>query len=338
MAKKKDDFGMGSLMQNIGSEIESRIKESISRELEEYYQKIKSVQPIVIEKDGKRKEITGLKHKNLATLIELVGANQNVMMVGMAGTGKTKGASQVAEALDLPFYCMSVGSQTSKSDLLGFIDAHGNYVRTAFRDAYESGGVFVMDEIDAGNSNVLIVLNSALANDICSFPDGMIHRNKDFRFIATANTYGNGADRSYVGRNQLDGATLDRFSVLDWDCDERLERSLVESLELGNVWCDTVQQIRQAIKDAAIRAIISPRATMKGAMQLELGRAPSDVIDSVIVPQIPLDHRNAIRNRTLEIFETNLKAHRDLEEQRAKEREKKALEAETTSEQQEMPF
>lgn len=336
MAKKKtDDLGIGSLLGNVEDAIASKIRESISRELEAYYEKIKSVQPIVIEKDGKRKEIDGLKHKQLATLIELVGAKQNVMMVGMAGTGKTKGASQVADALQLPFYCMSVGSQTSKSDLLGFIDAHGNYVRTAFRDAYECGGVFVMDEIDAGNSNVLIVLNSALANDICSFPDGMIHRHENFRFIATANTYGNGADRSYVGRNQLDGATLDRFAVLDWDCDEQLERNMVEGLALGNVWCSTVQELRRIIKNASIRAIISPRATLKGAIQLDLCRPVADVIDSVITPQIPIDHRNAIRERAQTLYEDFLKEEREQQAKRAKELETHALEANA---QQQMEF
>lgn len=294
------DYGFSKVFDNIKDEIqaklESSINEGIKNKLGKELEELRSYQTLKIETPTSSKELKGLKHKKLKQLIKLVSANLNVLMVGMAGTGKTKGASQVAEALGLPFYCISVGSQTSKSDILGYQDANGNYVRTAFREAYENGGVFVMDEIDAGNSNVLIVLNSALANDICSFPDKMVERHKDFRFIATANTYGNGADRTYVGRNQLDGATLDRFVVLDWQIDEALERALVKNYELGEVWLDTIHDFRRKVEDHGLRAIISPRATIKGSQELELGFKIDDVIESVILPQMPSDRTNwAIR-------------------------------------------
>lgn len=294
------DYGFSKVFDNIKDEIqaklESSINEGIKNKLGKELEELRSYQTLKIETPTSSKELKGLKHKKLKQLIKLVSANLNVLMVGMAGTGKTKGASQVAEALGLPFYCISVGSQTSKSDILGYQDANGNYIRTAFREAYENGGVFVMDEIDAGNSNVLIVLNSALANDICSFPDKMVERHKDFRFIATANTYGNGADRTYVGRNQLDGATLDRFVVLDWQIDEALERALVKNYEFGEVWLDTIHDFRRKVEDHGLRAIISPRATIKGSQELELGFKIDDVIESVILPQMPSDRTNwAIR-------------------------------------------
>jgi cobaltochelatase CobS len=40
--------------------------------------------------------------------------------------------------------------------------------------------------------------------------------------VATANTFGTGADRVYVGSLQIDGATLDRFAFLEWPYDEGL--------------------------------------------------------------------------------------------------------------------
>jgi len=80
----------------------------------------------------------------------------------------------VADALSLSFHAISVGSQTSKSDLAGYMTATGEYVRTQFREAYENGGLFLLDEADAGNSNVLILLNAALSNGKMAFPDGMV--------------------------------------------------------------------------------------------------------------------------------------------------------------------
>lgn len=302
------DYGFSKVFDNIKDEIqaklESSINEGIKEKLGKQLEELQSYQTLKIETKNTSKELKGLKHKKLKQLIKLTSANLNVLMVGMAGTGKTKGASQVAEALDLPFYCISVGSQTSKSDILGYQDANGNYVRTAFREAYENGGIFVMDEIDAGNSNVLIVLNSALANDICSFPDKMVKRHENFRFIATANTYGNGADRTYVGRNQLDGATLDRFVVLDWQIDEALERALVKSYKYGEVWLNTIQNFRKKVEDHGLRAIISPRATIKGSQELELGFKIDEVIESVILPQMPSDRTSWAQREVKNVFKT----------------------------------
>ena len=81
------------------------------------------------------------------------------------------------------------------------------------------------------------MLNSALANGSCAFADGMVKRHEDFILIATANTFGNGANAQYVGRNQLDSATLDRFVTIEWGYDEELEMAIASDKE----WCETVQ-------------------------------------------------------------------------------------------------
>src|SRR5215217_6156820 len=93
-----------------------------------------------------------------------------------------------------------------------------------------------MDEIDAGNANVIIQVNAALSNGYCSFPDGMVQRHDDFIFLASANTFGDGASRQYVGRNQLDAATLDRFTTLVWEIDEELEEIMAGGSADGKKW------------------------------------------------------------------------------------------------------
>ena len=90
----------------------------------------------------------------------------------------------------------------------------------------KNGGIFFLDEIDNSDPSALIVINSALANGYMAFPHETIDRHKDFRIIAAANTWGKGADLQYVGRNALDGATLDRFDNIFFDYDTKLERAL----------------------------------------------------------------------------------------------------------------
>lgn len=301
--------GLDLLLKEVSENVEAQIAEKsevliagIKKEIEE----LRKYQLTVVINGTKKHEITGLKHKQLNDLIALVGSGLNVMITGQAGTGKTKSAEQVAEALGLAFYCMSVGSQTSKSDLLGYMDANGKYVSTIFRQAYEKGGVFVMDEIDAGNSNVLIVLNSALSNGLCAFPDGMVKKHDDFRFVATANTYGNGADRVYVGRNQLDGATLDRFATIDWKIDEKLETAITPQGKYKDLWLAIVRGVRKEVEKHGLRMIISPRASVKGVVILEATNGNFDLaFEACVKPQCPQDKIETIKKKFNDLKEKN---------------------------------
>ncbi len=219
----------------------------------------------------------GVQHKAFPTLLAAVQVGP-VMLVGPAGSGKTHAASAVADALELPFYCQSVCAQTSVYRLEGYQDANGQYVRSPLRDAYENGGVYLLDEVDNGNANALAVLNAALSNGHYSFPDRQVPRHSDFHCIAGANTYGHGADRQYVGRNALDGAFLDRFAVLTWDYDATLERTLAGD----DAWTETVQALRARAEELRLQVIISPRASIQGAKLLEAGMPRDTVLDLTV--------------------------------------------------------
>jgi MoxR-like ATPase len=225
----------------------------------------------------KKRELPERHHALLPLLVKVVASDVPVMLVGGAGSAKTSAAQAVAEALNLSFYCKSVCEQTTVAQLLGYMDAEGKYIATDLRRAYENGGVFCLDEVDNGNANVLSVLNSGIANGICSFPDGMIKRHKDFRLICTANTVGHGANAQYVGRNKLDAAFLDRFAVIRWEIDEAFEASLIglnvpcnidtNEGELVTIeqWYRLVIETRKRAAALNSKAIISTRALIYGA-------------------------------------------------------------------------
>ena len=296
--------GLNTLLDEIDKTVSDKIDSKIASEIPEFKKLMKDAEksikenaPFKIEYDGKIHEVKGLRHKSLGNLIVMASQKIPVMLVGMAGTGKTHAASQVAEALGLNHYTMSVGAQTSKSDIIGYMHASGGYVPTLFRKAYEEGGVFLMDEIDAGNANVLIQVNAALSNGFCAFPDKMVERHKDFVFIASANTFGNGANRMYVGRNQLDAATLDRFAVLGWDVDEKLEDKMAAAYgKIGKKWLKVVRELRKTIEEDGIRALVTPRATIKGCSLLNAGLDFDTVLNAVIVESLPNDKKSRFRD------------------------------------------
>lgn len=220
----------------------------------------------VVFPDGKKAE-AGIQHKQFGELLQVVSCRLNSFLVGPAASGKTRAAEEVAKVLSLEFYPQSFNSQTPSSQLFGYMDAHGKYVDTVFRRAFEQGGLWLADEIDRANGNVMTALNAALENGYCSFPDKVVKRHEKFICVASANTWGRGADRMYVGANALDEATLNRFIQMEWEYDEELERVLTQN----NDWCDRVQAIRKAVLQERVRHIVSPRASYYGATLLAGG-------------------------------------------------------------------
>lgn len=277
--------------------LSGQLNSELSATKTELLELAESVRPIEIRSPKGTKKITGVRHHNFENLLKIVSTGEPVLMVGPAGTGKTQGAQQVSEALDLKFYSISVGSQTSKSDLQGYLDATHHYVRTQFREAYEHGGVFLLDEADAGNSNVLILLNAALSNGYMAFPDGMVEAHPDFRMIATANTFGHGANRQYVGRNQLDAATLDRFVVLTWDIDDKVETHMAGTSEDGKRWLKAVKAVRKRVtEELELRVVVSPRATKRGAQLLAAGMPYETVLQVALVGNMPASEKKELEN------------------------------------------
>lgn len=297
-------MALDTLINSLASDLESSITERIEKRLDDKLDALAAGTPLVITSpDGTKRPIKGIKHSRLPQLITIASKRLPVLLVGSAGTGKTHAAIQVAEALSLPHYAISVGAQTSKADLLGYMSASGIYVSTMFRLAYENGGVFLMDEIDAGNANVLVALNAALSNGSCGFPDGvMVPMHPNFVFIASANTYGLGASRQYVGRNQLDASTLDRFVVLEWDIDNKLEASFVPKTPNAKKWYTVVKSIRSYVERDGIRALVTPRATIKGVALLDAGLNLDDTLQATILAGMATTHHDHVRKLAREAW------------------------------------
>ena len=237
----------------------------------------------------------GTQHRSYPLLLQLAAARKHTFMVGPAGSFKTSAAKQVATALDLPFFMESMNEGTTAFDLLGFRDATSQVVKTKLRQAYESGGVYLCDEIDAGSANAVATLNGLLANGECGFPDGMIPRHENFVFICAGNTLGLGADAKFVGRNQLDGASLDRFAYLRWDYDEDFERHIVGPDHAP--WVEYVIACRHAAQATGIAddvVFATPRASIDGADLLRIGVKRPTVEDLYLWNKIGADAKGKI--------------------------------------------
>lgn len=239
--------------------------------------------------------LPGLHHKMFPDLLQVIAARTaagkplNIWISGPAASGKTSAAMKVAEALGRPFY--GNGAVTFAEQLFGFIDAQGVYHRTAFRNAYENGGVYVFDDTDGSDANATTAFNMGLENGVCPFPDKMVERHPDCVIIATANTWGNGATADYVGRNRLDGTFLDRFGVkMPWDYDVALECAVSGNAD----WAHRVIAARNRARAAGLKVLITPRASIAGAALIAQGMSQDKAASYTYLANLTVEQRRMV--------------------------------------------
>lgn len=214
-------------------------------------------------------KIDEVVHEKFEDVTTIIGCGENAAIVGGAGTGKTFMAELIAKALDLDFYF--TGKVDTEHQLIGYRDAHGQYFETAFFKAFTKGGLFLWDEFDASSPRAATRFNSAIANRICDFPTGNYKAHENFRVIAASNTYWSGATRDYVGRNEMDKATKDRFVFVDVDYDTKVENAIASQYTGGLAIAKRVQAVRGALQKLKIRHIVSMRATVSVAKLINAG-------------------------------------------------------------------
>lgn len=297
-------------LNNIETSLKKKIvdvNEKIDKKLNALEEKVEET-PKIYNFGSIEKPTNKIVHSAFEKVIKILSAqkriDKNIMLVGECASGKSSLCKDIAEYLKLPFYPMSVGLQTTKSDLLGFINAHGEYITTPVRQAFENGGVLLLDEFDATHAGVVTILNSMLANGVCSFPDKIVKKHENFICLVACNTYGKGGSLEYIGRNRLDMATLDRFITVQVDYDEYLEDQLTKN----SAWTKIIRLMRKNIKTHGLKMVVSPRASLQGADLLEAGFDIEDVINMCIIKGANADVKNKLlKNIDLAHFSREVK-------------------------------
>ncbi|UVD37152.1 AAA family ATPase [Staphylococcus phage SYL] len=277
-----------AIVEKAGTESREIIITDVKKQIEEYVEEQLNNLPVKIElqQEGKTiKDISGIFHYRYQDILKLVNQNIPVFLKGGAGSGKNHVLEQVAEALDLDFYFSNAITQEFK--LTGFIDANGKFHETQFYKAFTNGGLFFLDEMDASIPEVLLILNSAIANKYFDFPIGRVTAHEDFRVVSAGNTMGTGADHIYVGRQQLDGATLDRFAQVEFDYDNKVEHQLSSNEDLVNF----VQKLRYENDEKGLPYVFSMRAIINGS-KLDGVMDDEFVVESIIFKSVPKDEIN----------------------------------------------
>lgn len=252
-----------------------------------------------------KQEETRNHHKMWPRLVSVIAAHSpeypiQPYLYGEAGTGKTFTAGLAAKHLGKDFRAESCSIGGTEVDFFGFIDANGKYHRTAFRDVWEHGGVFLADELDKASPYVLSKLNNAFASttgQTVEFPDGPIPRHPDCIIIGAGNTDMRGGTEKYHTSQPVDAATMTRFVFIEWGYDEDFEFTLVD--EKHHNWVRKVHSFRKAVQETANHGAnvnVSPRAILAGARLRDSGLPASLIEDMVVWQGVNEDTKRTIKS------------------------------------------
>lgn len=261
----------------------------------------------------KRPDLPDMTIKNTHNLLKKVlivlsltkgnGTHLSVYLWGPSASGKTTMAKQCANAFGVKFFPLSCAKDDPSYKVFGYCTADGTYIASSFRECYESGGVYLMDEVDMASDSTTVSLNTALGNGYCLFPDGkLINAHKDFYFIAGGNTTLAGATARYSARRKLDAAFGERLDVFfEMTYDPAIETIMA----YGNLeWRDYVWSVREAVKYHSIDHLVTPRAIERGAILLKAGLSRREVEDCAIWRGLSQDDITMIKRRIKEATAT----------------------------------
>ena len=213
--------------------------------------------------NGEKKE-TKVEHKvnpAFARCNRYFKDGMHLFLHGPAGSGKNVLAEDFAKAYDLKFYY--INTCYTKYDFVGFIDANGKFIDTAFTRwlKNEKGGLLMIDEICTSTAEALNPINSLLSNGYITLADGKLyHIGANHRIIAADNTNGEGATEDYNGRFVMEKSTKDRFEFVKIRYDLQIEKSIVgDKTDI----LDFIHEMREICEKAGIHLVCGYRVLTK---------------------------------------------------------------------------
>lgn len=249
--------------------------------------------------------------KQLRTMVAL---GRTVALVGPAGNGKTTAARKELEALGYVVFEVDCTEDTTPGDLIGRRTLEQEDGATVARYQYgpvaeamkHPKGAVLINEYDALDPRSGMAFQSFFEAPCeggrrrITLPESgeQLRAEGDCPVVLTMNTIGNGANRSFVGRNALDGANRDRIEIIATGYEAEAERIEAHGFTAATAsWlAGWAVSVRERIERAGLRCGLSMRRLLTAAALIDrAGMSRSEAVDMAFFSRLEPNELAAVR-------------------------------------------
>jgi MoxR-like ATPase len=237
--------------------------------------------------------------ETMETIAKLINAKRPILLQGHAGSFKNYVLFYLAHKCNRPLIRINCSSDLRTSSLLGrFTPIPGSdsfeWQDGLITQAVRQGFWLILDEINSLDADILFALHGLLDENRISIANNseIVQAHPEFRLFATMNP-------NYVGTRSLNQALLDRFSVIQVEYDEEIDRKLIERLnikeEAKTAFYNLILRIRMRFENREISMPFSHR-TLKHIVDLQNNGFPVDrAIELAFLNKLDCDERRIVK-------------------------------------------
>lgn len=262
--------------------------------------------------------IPGKAEESMLELLALaMEDNDNCMIVGMPGTGKSTIVRQLACLCNQPLARFGMDGDIRRADFIGeknvIVDPTTGQAITSWVDGFlpkamEAGWWVLLDEADATPAHIAFLLHGVLEPSrhlaITGDRGRVVKVHKNFRIIGTANTLGLGDDTGqFAGTNVMNQAFMDRWGVTikaDYPSAEDEERRLIDrsgcTPDQAKKMVTVATHVRQAFMNDQCFSSFSPRRLIDWANKLVRLNNPTRALETTVLNKVSKEDAKFIFN------------------------------------------